>query len=217
MAKRRTSPQAEYNRTRRTLEKRISRMQNKGYVFNEKSLRKALPARPKHITRDTINTLKKRTEKYITENTGVQYWDPVSGKLTSGKRGRELEYQQRAKKSQQDIDDAEALIEGMRRIINNYKRIDAARMNAEMVEDELESAIARDRRGLYRRLKDVNDSEWLHNTDFVILYYDYESQRAMEARARGIWEYSMVPVLRGEAIPLGETYQDESGTRYNVK
>lgn len=214
--KRKTSLQAEYDRTRKTLEKRISNMQRKGYIFDEKSMRKALPAKPQNVTRGTINTLKKRTEKYIAEKSGVQYWDPVAGKVTSGVRGRELEYRQRQKPDY--IDDVEALIEGMRREINNYKTVEAARENALMVEYELDSAISKNKRSLYKRLKDVNDTEWLHNTVFVIMYYDEESQRAMEARARDIWQNSMVPVLRGEALALGESYRDEDGDmRYIVR
>lgn len=208
MAKKKPSTQTTYNRVRRQLENRIRKMQERGYLFSETQLRKALPPRPKNVTKKTIETLRKRTEKYLAENSS--YLDPNTGRITTGKRGRELEYSRRAKEAaerrKEQISDVDALINGMRNLIRSYKDW-GHELAASKLETTLNIEIATNKTALYKRLAALNQEDrdsLLSDIEFFLKYYPEEEGDAA-------WSLKIEPILTGSALTLGDMVSDYRG------
>lgn len=207
--KRKPSITAQYNQVRKNLENRIRRMQERGYIFNEKQLNKALPRRPKKITKPTIETLKKRNEKFLSENSS--YYDPNTGRVTSGRRGREIEYSRRGKeaaeKRKEQISDVEALISGMRKLINAYKEIDGREAAAARLETVLNIEISTNKAGLYKRLADLNRED----RDSLLMDIEFFLKYSPEDGAENAWSNQILPILTGQALTLGDLVSDYRG------
>lgn len=92
MAKKKTVKQR-YENQYKTVEKRINKLQKEGYIFDKRSL----PSKRKSATTEGLNYLKKFTEKYLKNMPSTQYKDR-SGKITTGKRGAELQSSERSRK-----------------------------------------------------------------------------------------------------------------------
>lgn len=209
MAKKKPSLTAQYNRVRKNLENRIRKMQERGYMFNEKQLNRALPARPKHITKKTIETLKKRNERYLSENSS--YLDPDTGRITSGRRGREIEYSKRGKEAaerrKEQIADIDALINGMRQLINAYREIDGHMSAAARLESALNVELATDKNRLYKRLAELNREDrdsLLSDVEFFLKY-------SPEDNAENAWSDKILPILTGRALTMVDLVSDYRG------
>ena len=92
MAKNKTVKQR-YENQYKTVEKRIKKLQNEGFIFDERKL----PKKRKSATTEGLNYLKKFTEKYLKNMPSTQYKER-SGKITTGARGAELQASERGRK-----------------------------------------------------------------------------------------------------------------------
>ena len=92
MAKHKTVKQR-YENQYKVVEKRIKKLQNEGFIFDERKL----PKKRKSATTEGINYLKKFTEKYLKNMPSTQYKER-SGKITTGARGEELQASERSRK-----------------------------------------------------------------------------------------------------------------------
>ena len=92
MAKKKTVKQR-YENQYKTVEKRIKKLQNEGFIFDERKL----PKKRKSATTEGLNYLKKFTEKYLKNMPSTQYKER-SGKITTGARGEELQASERSRK-----------------------------------------------------------------------------------------------------------------------
>lgn len=209
MAKKQPSLTAQYNRARKNLENRIRKMQERGYIFNEKQLNRALPARPKHITKQTIETLKKRNERFLSEHSS--YYNPDTGRIVSGRRGREIEYSKRGKEAaerrKKQIADVDALIDGMRQLINAYREIDGHMSAAARLESALNVELATDKKRLYKRLAELNREDrdsLLSDVEFFLKY-------SPEDNAENAWSDKILPILTGRALTMGDLVSDYRG------
>lgn len=85
----------EYGKERTRLMRAISRMEQRGYDFGDYKL----PQAPKNITQASINRLKNITTNDLYEK--AIYIDYETGEFVSGKRGKILEAEVRARKAQE--------------------------------------------------------------------------------------------------------------------
>ena len=209
MAKKKPSLTAQYNRVRKNLENRIRKMQERGYMFNEKQLNRALPARPKRITKQTIETLKKRNEKFLSENSS--YYNPDTGRTVSGRRGREIEYSKRGKEAaerrKEQIADIDALINGMRQLINAYREIDGHEAAAARLESVLNVEVATRKKELYKRLADLNQED----RDSLLSDIEFFLKYSPEDEAENSWSDQIKPILTGRALTMGDLISDYRG------
>lgn len=209
MAKKKPSLTAQYNRARKNLENRIRKMQERGYVFNEKQLNRALPARPKRVTKQTIETLKKRNERFLAENSS--YYNPDTGRVVSGRRGREIEYSKRGKEAaerrKEQIADIDALINGMRQLINAYREIEGRMSASARLESALNVELATNKNRLYKRLAELNREDrdsLLSDVEFFLKY-------SPEDNAENAWSDNILPILTGRALTMGDLVSDYRG------
>lgn len=86
-----TPLQKEYNKTWQNLERRVESALKRGYSW-EKPL---LTEKPKKITQKSLQALKNKNKIFYEK---ARYKDPITGKETSGKRGREIERSRAGKK-----------------------------------------------------------------------------------------------------------------------
>lgn len=209
MAKKKPSLTAQYNRVRKNLENRIRKMQERGYMFNEQQMKKALPARPKRVTKQTVETLKKRNEKFLSENSS--YYNPDTSSIVSGRRGREIEYSKRGKeaaeKRKEQISDIDALINGIRRLISAYKEIEGKEAAAGRLETVLNVEIATNKTGLYKRLTALNRED----RDSLLSDIDFFLKYSPDDGAENAWSNQIQPILTGEALTLGDLVSDYRG------
>ena len=184
-------------------------MQERGYMFNEKQLNRALPARPKRITKQTIETLKKRNEKFLSENSS--YYNPDTGRIVSGRRGREIEYSKRGKEAaerrKEQIADIDALINGMRQLINAYREIDGHEAAASRLESVLNVEVATRKKELYKRLADLNQED----RDSLLSDIEFFLKYSPEDEAENSWSDQIKPILTGRALTMGDLISDYRG------
>lgn len=94
MARKMTPLQRKYRQAFRTVERRISKLESQGYVFDKSKL----PAFRKNITTSALSHVKKYTERYLKNMPSTQFRVGVN-KYTTGKRGAEIQASRRGKKA----------------------------------------------------------------------------------------------------------------------
>lgn len=93
MARKITPLQRKYRQTFRTVERRISKLESQGYVFDKSKL----PTFRKNITTSALKHLQKFTERYLKNMPSTQFRVGVN-QYTTGKRGAEIQASYRGKK-----------------------------------------------------------------------------------------------------------------------
>lgn len=93
MARKMTPLQRKYRQAFRTVEKRISKLESQGYVFDKSKL----PTFRKNITTSALTHVQKFTERYLKNMPSTQFRVGVN-KYTTGKRGAEIQASYRGKK-----------------------------------------------------------------------------------------------------------------------
>lgn len=93
MARKMTPLQRKYRQTFRTVERRISKLESQGYVFDKSKL----PTFRKNITTSALKHLQKFTERYLKNMPSTQFRVGVN-QYTTGKRGAEIQASYRGKK-----------------------------------------------------------------------------------------------------------------------
>lgn len=93
MARKMTPLQRKYRQAFRTVERRISKLESQGYVFDKSKL----PTFRKNITTSALTHVQKFTERYLKNMPSTQFRVGVN-KYTTGKRGAEIQASYRGKK-----------------------------------------------------------------------------------------------------------------------
>lgn len=93
MARKMTPLQRKYRQTFRTVERRISKLESQGFVFDKSKL----PTFRKNITTSALKHLQKFTERYLKNMPSTQFRVGVN-QYTTGKRGAEIQASYRGKK-----------------------------------------------------------------------------------------------------------------------
>lgn len=93
MARKMTPLQRKYRQAFRTVERRISKLESQGYVFNKSKL----PTFRKNITTSALKHVQKFTERYLKNMPSTQFRVGVN-QYTTGKRGAEIQASYRGKK-----------------------------------------------------------------------------------------------------------------------
>jgi len=150
MAKHKTVKQR-YENQYKTVEKRIKKLQNEGFIFDERKL----PKKRKSATTEGLNYLKKFTEKYLKNMPSTQYKER-SGKITTGARGAELQASERGRKGartkhEREYERSRTFQRDMERWLN-LKRMEenAGEITTEQIkESELDRAITTGASNIY--------------------------------------------------------------------
>lgn len=93
MARKMTPLQRKYRQAFRTVERRISKLESQGYVFDKSKL----PTFRKNITTSALKHVQKFTERYLKNMPSTQFRVGVN-QYTTGKRGAEIQASYRGKK-----------------------------------------------------------------------------------------------------------------------
>lgn len=93
MARKMTPLQRKYRKAFRTVERRISKLESQGYVFDKSKL----PTFRKNITTSALKHVQKFTERYLKNMPSTQFRVDVN-QYTTGKRGAEIQASYRGKK-----------------------------------------------------------------------------------------------------------------------
>ena len=84
-----------YNRERNRIKRFIREAEKRGYRFSDFSI----PDKPKKITEASIRRLQKYNPKYLYEK--ATFLDPDTGEIVSGRRGRQIERKESARKAKE--------------------------------------------------------------------------------------------------------------------